>query len=103
MTDTQPIITFHASVHSTASPDAIYDVLADPRAALEWGGRQAPKKDFRLLSMDAPPGPLTVGDMFSSTGANINGEFHDTSTVVEAEPGARASGSTPSRRSSGST
>jgi Polyketide cyclase / dehydrase and lipid transport len=89
MTEVTPIVTFHASVRSAASPEAIYDVLADPRAALEWGGREAPKKSFRLLTMDAPAGPLVVGDTFSSTGANINGEFHDTSTVVEAEPGAR--------------
>lgn len=89
MSETQPIVTFHTSVRSTASPDAIYAVLADPRTALEWGGREAPKKSFRLLTMDAPAGPLAVGDTFSSTGANINGEFHDTSTVVEAEPGAR--------------
>ena len=88
MSEQEPIATFHVSVHSTATPEAIYGVLADPRTALEWGGRQAPKKDFRLLTMDAPPGPLTVGDTFSSTGANINGEFHDRSTVVEAEPGA---------------
>jgi Polyketide cyclase / dehydrase and lipid transport len=89
MNETQPIIMFHASVRSTAPADAIYAVLADPRTALEWGGREAPKKSFRLLTMDAGGGPLAVGDTFSSTGANITGTFHDRSAVVEAEPGAR--------------
>ena len=39
--------------------------------------------------MDAPPGPLSVGDRFSSTGANITGTFDDRSTVVQAEPSSR--------------
>lgn len=89
MTDTSPLITFHASVRTSASPEAVYDVIADPRAALEWGGREAPKKTFRLLTIDAPPGPLSVGDAFSSTGANVTGTFHDHSTVVQADPGVR--------------
>jgi hypothetical protein len=89
MTDAAPFITFRVSVDAAASPQAIYDLLADPRTHLEWAGKEAPKKNFRLLSMDAPPGPLTVGDTFSSTGANVTGTFHDTSTVVAADRGAR--------------
>ena len=89
MSEDTPIVTFRATAEAAASPEAVYGVLADPRAALEWGGREAPKKSFRLLTMDAPVGPLLVGNEFSSTGANITGTFHDRSTVVEAEPGAR--------------
>jgi hypothetical protein len=39
--------------------------------------------------MEAPAGSLEVGDRFSSTGDNGNGIFHDSSVVVEAEPGER--------------
>jgi len=89
MTRTDPILTFRAVVRSEAPARAIYDILCDPGTALVWGDERAPRKDFRLLSMDAASGPATVGDTFSSTGANINGTFHDRSTVVEAEPGSR--------------
>jgi hypothetical protein len=77
------------SVRSTASPEAVYDVLSDLRTHLAWAGEQAPDKAFRLLSMDAPSRPVTVGDQFSSSGANVNGTFHDRSTVVQAERGVR--------------
>ena len=54
--------------HSTASPEAIYDVLADLRTHLTWGGAQQ-RFGFRLLSLDAPAGPATAGTSFTSTGA----------------------------------
>jgi hypothetical protein len=53
--------------HSTASPEAIYDVLADLRTHLVWGGAQQ-RFGFRLLSLDAPAGPATTGTSFTSTG-----------------------------------
>jgi len=81
--------TFRSEVHSGAAPEAIYAVLSDLHTHLTWAGEQAPRKDFRLLSMVAPAGQLTVGDTFSSTGDNGNGVFHDRSVVVEAEPGRR--------------
>jgi hypothetical protein len=84
-----PRLTWVVSVTSSASPEILYDVLADVTTGLVWGGEQAPRKKFRLLTMDAPAGRAAVGDRFSSTGANMNGTFHDRSVVVEAERGAR--------------
>jgi Polyketide cyclase / dehydrase and lipid transport len=65
-------------------------VLADINSHIVWEGEQAPKKNFRLLTMDAPPGPASVGTRFSSTGANSkdgSSTFTDHSIVVEASPG----------------
>jgi hypothetical protein len=89
MSQTPPILTFRVSVPSEASPEAIYDLLSDLRTHLDWAGERAPDKHFRLLTMDAPSRSATVGDQFSSSGANVNGTFHDRSTVVQAERGAR--------------
>jgi len=69
--------------------EAVYDVLSDLRMHLDWAGEQAPGKVFRLLTMDAPSRSVTVGDQFASSGANVNGTFHDRSTMVQAERGAR--------------
>ncbi len=82
----RPVVTFRASAESTASPAAIYDVLADLRTHLVWAGAEASKKKFRLLSIDASSTRTTVGDRFTSTGANMIGTFHDRSVVVEATP-----------------
>jgi hypothetical protein len=89
MSQPAPILTFRVSVPSKASPEAVYDVLSDLRTHLDWAGERAPDKNFRLLTMDAPSSPVTVGDRFSSSGANVNGTFHDRSTVVHAERGTR--------------
>jgi hypothetical protein len=90
MNQTPPIITFRASVPSTASRDAVYTVLADLSTHLVWAGERAPDKNFRLLTMDAASAPAMVGDRFSSTGANsFSMTFFDSSVVVEAEPGSR--------------
>ena len=43
-----------------------------------------PKKSFRLLSIEAPAGPATVGTEFRSTGADGMGVFADASVVTEA-------------------
>src|SRR5256884_4107717 len=85
-----PIITFGASVPSTASPDAVYNVLADLNTHLVWAGEQSPDKHLRLLAMEGAPTAATVGDRFSSRGANMGSMvFVDSSVVVEAEQGAR--------------
>ena len=89
MSRTAPILTFRVSVRSTASPEALYDVLSDLRTHLDWAGARSPDDGFRLLTMDAPSRPAAVGDRFSSSGASFNGTFHDRSTVVQAERGAR--------------
>jgi hypothetical protein len=52
----------------SAPPEVIYDVLADLRTHLTWGGAQQ-SSEFRLLSLDAPAGPATAGTSFTSTGA----------------------------------
>src|SRR5882762_6040458 len=83
-----PIVTFHASGTSTASPEDVYELLADPSTHLEWAGKQAPNKAFKLLSLDAPKGRASVGTTWASTGANNkNGSmtFHDRSVVTEAD------------------
>jgi len=84
-----PRITFRASTNTGASPDRVYDVLADLRTHLAWAGSESPNKSFHLLDIDAPARPAIVGDPFSSDGINNNGTFHDHSTVVQADPGAR--------------
>jgi polyketide cyclase/dehydrase/lipid transport protein len=89
MNGAKPALTFHVSVASKASPAALYDALADLGTHLEWAGKEAPRKSFRLLSMDAPSRLATAGDTFSSSGDNGNGTFHDRSVVVEADPGRR--------------
>jgi hypothetical protein len=58
--------------------------LADVRNHLEWGGKMQPKRNFRLLSIDAPAGPALVGTEFKSTGADAMGRFADSSVVTEA-------------------
>jgi hypothetical protein len=71
---------------SSASPTAVYDVLADLRTHLEWGGvRQA--GDFRLLSLDAPAGPAAAGTTFTSSGSipMSSRRWEDRSTVTVAD------------------
>ena len=72
------------SVTSHASPEDVYDVIADMRAHLEWSGERASDPTFKLLSLEAPDGSASVGMAFSSTGANYNGTFHDRSVVTVA-------------------
>ena len=69
---------------SRASASAVYDLLADIGSHLEWGGRMQRKKTYRLLTIDAPDGPASVGTEFRSTGADAMGTFDDDSVVTEA-------------------
>lgn len=71
------------SVGSDAPPTAVYELLADPAAHLDWAGERRTSTS-RLLTMDAPAGPLVVGDEFSTTGADPMGAFLDRSVVTEA-------------------
>ena len=92
MGDAKPIIRFHVELRTDASPDAVYAVLSDPNTHLVWAGKQAPREDFRLLTVDAQAGSASVGSTFSSSGANgKKGDktSHDRSTVVQADPGRR--------------
>jgi hypothetical protein len=71
---------------SSAPPEVVYDVVADIRTHLTWGGAQQ-SRDFRLLSLDAPAGLATVGTSFTSTGSipmSVR-SWSDRSTVMIAE------------------
>jgi hypothetical protein len=72
------------SVTSKASPEVVYDVIADLRNHLVWSGERAESDGFRLLSLDAPEGPATVGTTFTSSGTAQKDTFHDRSVVTEA-------------------
>ena len=89
MNKQEPIVTFEASLATSAGPEAVYDVLSGLSTHLKWAGEQAPDKGLMLLTLDAPKGRATVGTVFTSTGsANKDGSwtFHDRSTVLEATP-----------------
>ena len=72
------------SATSKASPEFVYDTIADLRAHLEWSGERASSDTFKLLELDGPEGPAAVGTSFTSSGAADNGTFHDRSVVTEA-------------------
>jgi Polyketide cyclase / dehydrase and lipid transport len=67
-----------------APAEVVYDLLADVGSHLEWGGAMQKKKTYRLLSIEAPERPASVGTEFSSSGADGMGTFNDTSVVTEA-------------------
>jgi uncharacterized protein YndB with AHSA1/START domain len=75
-----------AEASSRATPEVVYEALADLQSHLEWGGHRQPAK-MRLLTMDAPPGLATTGTEFVTTGSDPNGMFSDRSVVTEATPG----------------
>lgn len=69
---------------SSATPEVVYDTIADLRNHLDWSGERASSETFKLLSIDAPDGPAAVGTAFTSSGAADNGTFHDRSVVTVA-------------------
>ena len=71
-------------VTSAAPPQVVYDTIADLRNHLDWSGERASSEKFKLLELEAPEGPATVGTSFSSSGTADNGTFHDRSVVTEA-------------------
>jgi hypothetical protein len=77
-------LSIHLEEASEAPADVVYDLLADIRTHLEWAGARQPKENFRLLTIEAPEGPASVGTEFSSTGADPMGRFADSSVVTEA-------------------
>lgn len=81
-TASSDLVTFTATATTSASPERVMDLLLDLRTHLYWGGTRSAQKKFRLLSLDAPEGRLAVGTSFASTGANMNGTFHDSSIVT---------------------
>jgi hypothetical protein len=72
------------SVEATgrASVEQVYDVLADLRSHVVWAGERQ-KKSGRLLAIDAPERPASVGTEFATTGSDPMGRFSDHSVVTE--------------------
>ena len=80
------IFAFETDVVSRAPSEVVYGLLANPSEHMEWAGRRAKKKNFRLVSVEAPDGVAQVGTEFSSVGADSAGTFNDRSRVTEATP-----------------
>lgn len=76
----------HVEATSGAPAEHVYAVLADLSTHTVWAGERQGTKT-RLLTIDAPAGPATVGTEFSSTGSDPMGSFADRSVVTEAKPG----------------
>jgi Polyketide cyclase / dehydrase and lipid transport len=74
-----------ASVHCAAPPQVVYELLADLRTHVVWGG-QTNRMHQRLLTMECPDGPATVGTVFRSVGYTSHGLWHDRSEVTVASP-----------------
>lgn len=62
------------SATSKASPEFVYDTIADLRAHLEWSGERASSETFKLLGLEGPQGPATAGTTFSSIGGRVVGD-----------------------------
>ena len=84
MADRPLMFRTQTSATSKASPEGVYDVIADLRNHLEWSGERASSETFKLLSLDAPDGPATVGTTFTSSGSGGKDTFHDRSVVTKA-------------------
>lgn len=70
-----------------ATPQTVYETLADLGSHLDWGGRRQWGM-FRLLALSAPDGAAGVGTRFSSEGKipMTRGRWEDESEVTAAEP-----------------
>ncbi len=77
-------ITFRCSGSTPASPEVVYETIANIRDAMIWASERQTKK-FRLLTLDAPEGEATVGTGWDSTGADPMGTFTDHSMVTAAD------------------
>ena len=67
-----------------APPEVLYGLLSDLSTHMEWGGSWHPTRTQRLLSMESPKGPATVGVEFASTGSAGGGCWYDRSRVTAA-------------------
>jgi hypothetical protein len=72
------------SEQTAARPEVVYDLLADLRTHIEWGGRLHPSGTQRLRSMEAPARPARAGVTFRSVGTSPAGTWHDRSRVTVA-------------------
>jgi uncharacterized protein YndB with AHSA1/START domain len=73
-----------AEAMSSAPPEVVYDVLADPHSHADWAGERQRRKT-RLIEVDAPEGEARVGTEFRTRGLDPMGTFTDRSVVTEAE------------------
>lgn len=69
---------------SGAPAEAVHSLIADLRKHMQWAGEMQPKKNFRLVSTEAPEGEARVGTEFRTVGADPSGRFTDASVVTEA-------------------
>ena len=77
-----PALRFEGS--SPAPAEAVYDLLSDLRAHLDWAGARQ-LETTRLLTLEAPEGPAGVGTEFFSTGSDGKvARWSDRSVVTEA-------------------
>ena len=77
-----PVLRFEG--HANAPAEVVYDLLADLHNHLDWAG-QRQLETTRLLTLDAPLGPATVGTEFSTTGSDGKvARWTDRSVVTEA-------------------
>lgn len=77
-------LTVSVEHRTPATPEAVYDVLADLRSHAVWGGERQSKKT-RIVSIEAPAGPASVGTEFETRGADPMGGFSDRSVLTRAE------------------
>jgi hypothetical protein len=77
-----PALRFEGTTRAPA--EAVYDLLADLRSHMEWAGARQ-SETTRLLSMEAPDGPASVGTEFHTTGSDGKvARWIDRSVVTEA-------------------
>ncbi len=68
---------------SRATPEQVWNVLSDLPSHVVWSGERASDDTFKLLELESASATAEVGLVFTSTGANFNGTFHDRSVVTE--------------------
>jgi hypothetical protein len=68
-----------------APPEVLYDLLADLKSHLEWGGTRLRSASQRLIALEAPDGPVSVGSEFTSIGHTSGRPWHDRSRVTRAD------------------
>jgi uncharacterized protein YndB with AHSA1/START domain len=76
-------LTVSVATASGASPEEVFDLLADLSSHTLWAGERQ-KRNTRLVSIEGPAGPAAVGTEFRTTGRDPMGTFTDRSVVTEA-------------------
>lgn len=78
--DTEGGKVYRAEVNTSASAEAVYDVLTDLQTHLQWTGLKGREG---LITMEGPPPPLEAGMEFRSTGGDNFGTWSDRSIITE--------------------